>query len=253
MRRGRERGRALALGVGLCMAGVAQAGEVQVAVAANFAAPFQRIAADFAGASGHQVIPIVGSTGKFHSQIKAGAPFDVLLAADAQTPRQLVNEGLAVAGTAFTYAQGKLVLWSSQRGVVDAQGAVLRRGAFRHLALANPKLAPYGAAAVTALKSLGVYDALAPKIVQGDNIAQAYQFVATGNAELGLVAWSQVVVPGQPVVGSYWVLPATLYAPLLQDAVLLQRGADKPAALALMRYLRSGAAQAVIQSYGYGL
>lgn len=232
---------------------VAHAGEVQVAVAANFAAPFQKIAADFAVATGHTAVPVVGATGKFHAQVKAGAPFEVLLAADDETPQKLIDEGLAVKGSAFTYAIGKLVLWSAQPGVVDAQGEVLKKGAFAHLAVANPKLAPYGAAAMETLQSLGLADALAPKIVQGENIAQTFQFVSTGNAELGFVALSQVQQPGKPAVGSHWLVPAKYHTPIRQDAVLLSNGAGKPAAQALLTYLRSDAAKAVIQSHGYGL
>ena len=234
----------------------AHAGEVQVAVAANFAVPFQKIAADFAAATGHTAVPVVGATGKFHAQVKAGAPFEVLLAADDETPQKLIDEGFAVKGSAFTYAIGKLVLWSAQAGVVDAQGEVLKKGAFAHLAVANPKLAPYGAAAMETLRSLGLADALAPKIVQGENIAQTFQFVSTGNAALGFVALSQVMPlqpPGKPAVGSQWLVPAKLHTPILQDAVLLNKGAGKPAAQALLAYLRSDAAKAVIQSHGYGL
>lgn len=239
--------------LGAFAATAAWADEVQVAVAANFAAPFQKIAADFAAATGHTAVPVVGSTGKFHAQVKAGAPFEVLLAADDDTPRKLVEEGLAVKGSAFTYAIGRLVLWSAQPGVVDAQGEVLRKGVFAHLAVANPKLAPYGAAAMETLKALGLSEALAGKVVQGENIAQTFQFVATGNAELGFVALSQVQQPGKPVQGSHWLVPARYHAPILQDAVLLNKGAGKPAAQALLSYLRSDAARAVVQSYGYGL
>jgi molybdate transport system substrate-binding protein len=164
----------------------AQADTVQVAVAANFAEPFQKIAAAFLADTGHSAVPIVGSTGKFYAQIKFGAPFDVLLAADDETPRKLEDEGLAVKGQRFTYAIGKLALWSAQPNFVDAQGAVLKKGLFEHLALANPKLAPYGAAGVETLKALGLYEALSSKIVQGESIAQAHQFVSTGNADAGL-------------------------------------------------------------------
>jgi molybdate transport system substrate-binding protein len=231
----------------------AHADVVQVAVAANFAAPFQKIAADFAVATGHTAAPVVGATGKFHAQIKAGAPFEVLLAADDETPKKLIDEGFAVKGSAFTYAVGKLVLWSPQPGLVDAQGEVLKKGAFKHLAVANPKLAPYGAAALDTLKALGLTDAISPKIVQGENIAQAFQFVVTGNAELGFVALSQVQQPGKPVAGAHWLVPAKFHSPILQDAVLLNKGAGQPAAQALMSYLRSDAAKAVIQAFGYGL
>lgn len=229
------------------------ADEVQVAVAANFAGPFQQIAAGFATATGHQAVVSTGSTGKFHTQISNGAPFAVLIAADDETPTKLINEGLAVKGSSFTYAVGKLVLWSAKPGYVDAKGEVLQKGGFQHLAIANPKLAPYGAAAMQALNKLGLAEKLAPRIVQGENIGQAQQFVATGNAELGFVALSQVAVPGKPQVGSSWLVPTDLYTPIRQNAVLLEKGASQPAAQALLKYLQSDAAKAVIQSWGYGL
>ncbi len=229
------------------------ADEVQVAVAANFAGPFQQIATGFQAATGHQVIVSTGSTGKFHAQIANGAPFAVLIAADDETPAKLINEGLAVKGSSFTYAIGKLVLWSAKPGHVDAKGEVLKTGNFQHLVVANPKLAPYGAAAMQALGKLGLADKLAPRIVQGENIGQAQQFVATGNAELGFVALSQVAVPGKPQVGSLWLVPTDLYTPIRQNAVLLNMGANQVAAQALLRYLQSDAAKAVIQAWGYGL
>lgn len=244
---------ALMLGVVSLWSSQALAEEVQVAVAANFAGPFQKIAVDFGADTGHKAVAITGSTGKFYTQIKEGAPFEVLLAADDETPKKLEDEGLAVKGQRFTYAKGKLVLWSSKPGVVDDQGAVLSKGGFARLALANPKLAPYGAAGVETLKALGLYDAVAPKIVQGDNIAQAYQFVSTGNADVGFVALSQVAPPDKPAVGSWWVVPAKLYAPILQDAALLKKGEHNAAAAALLKYLKGDKAKAIIKSYGYAL
>jgi molybdate transport system substrate-binding protein len=235
------------------LACAAQADEVQVAVAANFAGPFQKIAAAFTADTGHTAVAITGSTGKFYTQIKEGAPFEVLLAADDETPKKLEDEGLAVKGQHFTYAKGKLVLWSAKAGFVDDQGAVLSKGSFAHLALANPKVAPYGAAGLETLKALGLYDAIAPKIVQGDNIAQAAQFVATGNAELGFVALSQVAPPDKSAVGSWWVVPAKYYTPILQDAALLKKGEHNAAAAALLKYLRGDKAKALIKSYGYEL
>lgn len=229
----------------------AQAEEVQVAVAANFIAPMQRIAAGFEQATGHKAQLAFGSTGKFYAQIRNGAPFDVLLAADDETPVRLEKEALAVAGSRFTYSIGQLALWSAKPGYVDAGGAVLRQGAFRHLALANPKLAPYGAAAVETLDKLGLLAALQPKFVQGENIAQTFQFVSTGNAELGFVALSQVVEGGKLKSGSAWIVPSSLHAPIRQDAVLLARGKDNPAALALLQYLKEDKARAIIKAYGY--
>ena len=227
------------------------AGEVLVAVAANFAPPLERIAPGFTAATGHTLKVSVGATGKFHSQIVAGAPFEVLLSADDETPRRLVADGHAVAGSAFTYATGRLVLWSAEPGRVDDQGAVLKAPGNARLAIANPKVAPYGAAAMDVLTRLGLADALAPRLVTGESIGQAFQFVSTGNAELGFVALSQVAVPGRPPVGSQWLVPASMHRPIRQDAVLLKAGEKNPAALALLAHLRSPAAQQVIRSFGY--
>lgn len=227
------------------------AAQVQVAVAANVTAPMQRIAQAFARDTGHQAVLAFGATGHFHAQIRHGAPFQVLLAADAATPLQLERDGLAVPGTRFTYATGRLVLWSRSPGVVDPRGEVLRSGRFERLALANPKLAPYGAAATQALAKLGVLDAVRPKIVQGENIAQAYQFVATGNAQLGFVALSQVATDGRLTQGSGWVVPADLHAPIRQDAVLLAAGRGNPAAAALLAYLKGETARTILRAYGY--
>jgi molybdate transport system substrate-binding protein len=246
-------GRAVVIGALSARVLGAWAGEVQVAVAANFAGPFQKMAADFAVDTGHKAVSITGSTGKFYTQIKEGAPFEVLLAADDDTPRKLEAEGLAVKSQRFTYAKGKLVLWSAQPGLVDNQGEVLRKGAFTRLALANPKVAPYGVAGIETLKAMGLYEAIMPKLVQGESIAQAHQFVATGNVELGFVALSQVAPPDRPATGSWWVVPGKLYTPILQDAVLLKKGEQNAAAQALMNYLRSDKARAVIKSYGYEL
>ena len=236
----------------LATAPSARADEVSVAVAANFAGPLTKITEGFTAATGHTLKVSAGSTGKFYSQIVAGAPFEVLIAADDETPKKLIAEGLAVQGSNFTYAIGKLVLWSAQPGYVDDQGAVLAAGKFAHLAVANPKLAPYGQAGMEVLKARGLADAMTPKLVTAESIAQAYQFVATGNAELGFVALSQVATPGKPVTGSYWLVPASLYGEILQDAVLLKTGAKNPAAAALLAYLKSAPAKAVIQAYGYG-
>ena len=230
------------------------AGEVLVAVAANFTEPMKQIAVDFENASGHTLNLTFGSTGKFFAQIKHGAPFDVLLSADDETPRKLEAEAAAVEGSRFTYAIGKLVLWSANSAIVEARGEVLKRGGFDHLAIANPKLAPYGAAAVETMKALGLFDSLAPTFVQGENIAQTYQFVQTGNALLGFVALSQVIGPdGQVKSGSMWRVPESLYSPLRQDAVLLDKGRGNAAAKALLDYLKGKDARTVIQAYGYGL
>jgi molybdate transport system substrate-binding protein len=239
--------------VGLFVANTpALADEVSVAVAANFTAPMQKIAADFEKDTGHKVAVAYGATGKFYAQIKNGAPFDLLLAADDETPTKLIKENAAVAGSQFSYAIGKLVLWSAKPAIVDGAGLVLKNGGFDHLAIANPKVAPYGAAAVEVMKALGVTDALQPKIVTGESITQTYQFISSGNALLGFVALSQVLKDGK-IEGSSWVIPAKLYTPIRQDAVILEKGKGKPAAEALMKYLKSDKAKAVITSFGYEL
>jgi molybdate transport system substrate-binding protein len=227
------------------------AADVQVAVAANLAAPMQQLAADFARVTGHRAVLAPGSTGKFYAQVRNGAPFEVLLAADDETPLRLEREGLAVPGTRFTYATGRLVLWSARSGVVDPQGEVLRQPPAGRLAMADPRVAPYGAAAMETLTGLGVLAAWRPHLVQGESIGQAFQFVASGNATLGFIALSQVMADGRIARGSWWVVPERLHRPLRQDAVLLLRGKDNPAAAALLAYLRSDAARAMLRGYGY--
>jgi molybdate transport system substrate-binding protein len=240
----------------LALAGVsvlAWAEEVSVAVAANFTAPMQQIAAEFEKATGHKAQLVFGSTGKFYAQIKAGAPFQLLLAADDETPARLVKEGDAVAGSQFTYAVGKLVLWSAKPGFVDDKGEVLKSGRFEHLAIANPKLAPYGLAAMETLKALGVADALQAKLVMAENIGQAQQFVVSGNAELGFLAFSQIHKEGKLIEGAYWLVPARYHSPIRQDAVVLAKGKGSPAVEALAAFLKSGVAAAIIKPYGYDL
>lgn len=229
------------------------ANEVQVAVAANFTEPAQKIAVEFEKDTGHKAILLFGATGMFYAQIKNGAPFEVLLAADENTPARLEREGVAVSGSRFTYATGTLVLWSAKSGRVDDEGEILTKGSFNHIAIANPKLAPYGAAAVEALTTLKLLDVLQPKMVIAENIAQAYQFSATGNAEVGFVALSQVFKDGNLKEGSAWIVPSGLYHPIRQDAVLLGKGRDNPAAQSWLLYLKGDKARALIKSYGYGL
>ena len=243
----------LLLALLILMPAIARADEVPVAVAANFAAPLKQLAADFEKDTGHKLVAAFGSTGKFYTQIKSGAPFEVLLAADDETPARLEKEGDGVAGSRFTYAVGRLVLWSRQAGYVDDQGDVLKKNAFGHLALPNPKLAPYGAAALELLKALGVHDAVQPKLVVAENLTQVQQFVATGNAELGFVALSQVLKEGKIAEGSGWIVPQKYYTPIRQDVVLLAKGKGKPAAEALLAYLKGDKAKAVIRGYGYDL
>lgn len=225
----------------------AYAGEVLVAVAANFVAPMQKIAPLFEAQTGHKAKLAVGATGAFYTQVRNGAPFDVLLAADEEVPARMETEGLAVAGSRFTYATGRLVLWSADPNAVDGQGEVLKRAAFARIALANPRLAPYGRAAVQTLTRLGVYERLAPRIVQGENIAQAYQYVASGSVQAGFVALSQVKDAG----GSSWIVPESLHSPLRQDAVLLARAKDNAAAVALLRFLKGEHARGIIRAFGY--
>lgn len=239
----------LSLGVSFA----AQAEEVQVAVAANFTAPMKVIAADFEKATGHKVVATFGATGKFYAQIQNGAPFDVFLAADDETPAKLEKENGSVVGSRFTYATGKLVLWSAKPDYVDAKGEVLKKNSFAHIALATPKLAPYGFAAEEAMKKLGVYDSLQAKFVQGESIGQTYTFVATGNAELGFVALSQVYEGGKIKSGSGWIVPANLHNPIRQDAVILSKGKDNKAAAEFTKYLQSEPVKAVIRSFGYDL
>lgn len=239
----------------LCIlaAGILHAEDIQVAVAANFAAPMQVIARNFEAETGHRLHLAFGATGKFYAQIRNGAPFQVLLAADDETPAKLEKEAMAQTGSRFTYAIGKLVLWSAKSGYVDDKGEVLKKGDFTKLALANPKLAPYGAAAMEVLGKLGVLGAVQPKFVLGENIAQTWQFVGTGNAELGFVALSQVMKEGRISTGSAWIVPANMHTPIRQDAVILSSGQGNAAAEALMKYLKGDKAKAIIKGYGYDL
>ncbi|MEO5345895.1 MAG: molybdate ABC transporter substrate-binding protein [Magnetococcus sp. YQC-9] len=227
------------------------AAEIQVAVAANFSAPAQKIAEGFTAATGHTVLFSAASTGKLYAQIKNGAPFAVLLSADEETPAKLEQEGLGVSGSRFVYATGRLILWSKRAGWVDDQGEVLAKGTFAHLAIADPKLAPYGAAAIEVLEKRGLLERLRPRFVQGENIAQVHPFVASGNAEIGFLALSQVMRDGVIAKGSGWLVPAALHRPIRQEAILLTKGRENPAASAWLTHLRSEAAQTVLRSFGY--
>ncbi len=226
----------------------AKADDTQVAVAANFTEPAKEIATAFKAATGHNAILSFGSSGQFYTQISKGAPFQVFLSADTERPAKAEQEGLGVKGTRFTYAVGRLALYSKTPGLVDGAGAVLKTSKFEKLSIADPVAAPYGMAAIETLRKLGVYDTLKPKIVMGTSITQAYQFVDTGAAELGLVAYSQVInVAG----GSRWLVPAKLHSPIEQQAILLQTGVDNPAAKAFLAFLKTPAARAMIKKYGY--
>ncbi|EIJ36763.1 molybdate ABC transporter substrate-binding protein [Thiothrix nivea] len=229
------------------------ANDVHVAVAANFTKPMESIAADFEKATGNKIIASFGSSGKLLEQIKHGAPFEVFLSADQNKPLKAEEEKLDVPGSRFTYSIGKLVLWSAKEGMVDDKGEVLKTGSFAHIAIANPDTAPYGKAAMETMTKLGMLETLQPKIVQGDSIAQTKEFISSGNAELGFVALSQVIKDGKIGTGSGWLVTDDLYTPMNQDAILLKTGENNAAAQALMDYLKSDAAKAVIESFGYAL
>ena len=239
---------ALAL-AGLLAFTQAAADSLKIAVASNFSAAMKDLAARFEDSRGHQVTLIFGSTGKHYAQILNGAPYDAFFAADMERPRLLEDQALAIAGSRFCYARGKLVLWSPDPDRVDSEGRVLKQGTFRHLALANPRLAPYGRAAEQVLRARGLWDELQPRLVRGENIAQAFQFVGSGNAELGFVAFSQISSGDRAGTGSYWDIPETLYSPIEQHAVLLD---DSDAARDFMGFVQSAEARAVIRHHGYG-
>jgi molybdate transport system substrate-binding protein len=226
------------------------AADVQVAVAANFTEPAREIAAAYDRASGNHTVLSFGSSGAFYTQMQHGAPFEVFLSADAERPEKAEAEGLGVKGTRFTYAIGKLVLYSAKPATVDGRGVVLKRGIFDKLAIADPAAAPYGLAAVQTIAKLGLTDALAPKIVKGGSITQAYQFVATGAADLGFVALSQVIDVKE---GSRWIVPERYHAPIDQQAILLKTGLGNPAATGFLKFLRSPPAIAIIKRYGYAV
>lgn len=244
--------------IGACIAGIllsvnVQAAEVKVAVAANFAQPMKDIAAEFEKDTGHKLAITQGATGKFYAQITNGAPFEVFLSADDETPAKLVKEGKAVTGTQFTYAIGRLVLWSPDEKLVDQGGAVLKTDRFKYISIANAKVAPYGRAAVQTMQKLGVLTAIEPRVVQGESITQAHQFVTSGNAQIGFVALSQVWESGKLKSGSAWIVPEEMHDQLKQDLVLLNPGKDSKAAQALVDYMKSEKAKKVIERYGYKL
>ena len=237
-----------ALGVLVSGAGASLAAETQVAVAANFTEPAKEIATAFKAQTGDTATLSFGSSGEFYAQMAHGAPYEVFLSADADRPKKAEQDGLGVAGSRFTYAVGRLALYSKTPGLAVNAGAVLVSGNFEKLAIADPAAAPYGAAAVRTLKKLGVYDRVRGKIVTGTSISQAYQFVQTGAAELGFVAWSQVI---NQAAGSRWLVPSSDHDPIDQQAILLQAGARNPAAKAFLAFLKNPAAVAIIRKYGY--
>lgn len=241
------------LGVLVILAGLsaqgAAADEIRVAVATNFAEPMNALVAQFSETSGHTVLVSAGSTGGHYAQIKNGAPFEAFFAADVERPKLLEQDGIAVRGSRFLYAVGRLALWSPRPGFVDDEGRVLETGDFRFLAIANPELAPYGAAAREVLLARDVWSKLEGRLVQGQDIGQAYSFVSTGNAELGFVAYSQINKPGADGMGSHWLVPESLHRPIAQEAVLL---VDVPAAREFIEFVKSPAAREIIRRYGYG-
>ncbi len=228
--------------------GPAKADEIHVAVASNFSEVIKVLSQRFTSDTGHRVIASLGSTGKHYAQIRNGAPFHAFFAADTRRPKLLDEEGLALPGSRFTYAIGKVVLWSPQAGYVTGDSQVLKQGKFRHLAIANPKLAPYGKAAQEVLQTEGIWDGLRGRMVRGENIGQTFQFVKSGNAKLGFVAYSQVKRPDQPMTGSIWIVPQSLYSPIQQQAVLLK---DTLPARTFLEFVRSKPAVEIIQAYGY--
>lgn len=238
----------------------AHAEKITLAVASNFTGAMKEIAAAFEQQSGHQVDLVFGSSGKFAAQISNGAPFQAFFSADQAKPVALENNGLAVPGSRFTYAMGTLALWSADPGLIDGHSGVPQRlpveRSFNKLAMANPKLAPYGAAALAVLRALQLEAATRGQWVQGENIAQTYQFVASGNADIGFVALSQILAKGDETdgevkEGSAWIVPETLHPPIRQDAVLLRRGEDSPATREFLMFVRSEKAAGIIQSHGY--
>lgn len=226
-----------------------------VTVASDFTKPMTEIAAEFEKATGHTAKLSFGSSGKAFAQIQSGGPFEVYLSASEKYPLELEKSGHVVAGSRFVYAIGKLVLWSAKPGYVDDKGEILKTGNFKHIALADPSHAPYGVVAEEVMKSLGVLDKLRPMFVMGENISQTFQFVSTGNAELGFVAFAQVIDinTGKIGKGSGWIIPDNLHGPFNQTAVLLKKGAENPAALALVDFLKSPTALTIIEKYGFGL
>ena len=237
----------------LIVSTLASAAEVKVAVAANFAQTLKEISTVFEKDTGHKIAITQGSTGKLYAQISQGAPFDVLLSADDETPEKLVAEGKAINGTRFTYAIGRLALWSPKPDLVDEGGQVLKTDKFRFLAIANSRVAPYGRAAVQVMQKLGVLASIEPRVVQGESITQTFQFISTGNAQLGFVALSQINENGKLKSGSAWIVPENMHEQLRQDAVLLNPGKDSAGASAFLNFLKSDKAKKIIAAHGYQL
>lgn len=226
--------------------------QMLVAVAANFIPPFREIAVEFEKSTGHQLQVSGGSSGNFYTQIKNGAPFDVFFSADNERPKKLEDEGLGVKDSRFTYAIGRLVLWSSNADLVKGE-ETLRSKNFKRLAIANPKTAPYGVAAMQTMQKLGLWESLQPHIVMGESIGQTIGFIESGNAHLGFVALSQIMDPKIKGKGSRWDVPTHLHEPIQQDVILLTKGKDNPAAKSLLDFMGGPQAKAIIERYGYEL
>ncbi len=237
----------------LIVSTLVSAAEVKVAVAANFAQTLKEISTVFEKDTGHKLAITQGSTGKLYAQISQGAPFEVFLSADDETPEKLITEGKAITGTRFTYAIGRLALWSPKPDLVDEGGQVLKTDKFRYLAIANARVAPYGRAAVQVMQKLGVLASIEPRVVQGESITQTFQFVSTGNAQLGFVALSQINENGKIKSGSAWIVPENMHEQLRQDAVLLNPGKDSAGASAFLNFLKSDKAKKIIAAHGYQL
>jgi molybdate transport system substrate-binding protein len=235
----------------LIVSTLASAAEVKVAVAANFAQTLKEISTVFEKDTGHKLAITQGSTGKLYAQISQGAPFEIFLSADDETPEKLITEGKAITGTRFTYAIGRLALWSPKPDLVDEGGQVLKTDKFRYLAIANARVAPYGRAAVQVMQKLGVLTSIEPRVVQGESITQTFQFISTGNAQLGFVALSQINENGKLKSGSAWIVPENMHEQLRQDAVLLNPGKDSAGASAFLNFLKSDKAKKIIAAHGY--
>src|SRR6185437_2864694 len=226
--------------------------QMLVAVAANFIPPFREIALEFEKSTGHQLQVAGGSSGNFFAQIKNGAPFDVFFSADNERPKLLEDEGFGVKDSRFTYAIGRVVLWSPNADLVKGE-ETLRSKTFKRLAMANPKTAPYGVAAMQAMQKLELWENLQPHIVRGENLGQTIGFVESGNAQLGFVALSQVMDPKVKGKGSHWHVPTHLHEPIHQDVILLTKAKDNQAAKALMEFMKGPEAKTIIERYGYEL
>lgn len=237
----------------ICFSSYSRAEDLHLAVAANFTAPMEKLATAYFEETGYKAIMSYGATGKLYAQIKNGAPFQIFLSADQETPKKLIQEGRGIVGTQFTYSIGKLVLWSTQKKWASSTDEILKKGDYKHLAIANPKLAPYGAAAKEILVKMGIWATVQPRLVIGENIAQTHQFIASGNADLGFVAYSQIKKDGKNPERQYWVVPQAMYSQIKQDAVMLLSGKQSVAAKKFFEFMKSKKAKAIIAEFGYDI